>query len=110
MRRRAFLSILVLVFAVSCGLVPTKIGDIKRDPKLYEGKSVTIKGKVSEANRIPFLDFAFFTVDDGTGSIVVSTKRGLPQDGKTIRVRGTVRSAIALAGRSFGVLIEEEKR
>jgi len=88
--------------------MPTKIGEIRKDPDRYENRSVTLHGRVSGGTKLPFMTEAFYQLDDGSGSITVATHKSLPPDGKKVVVQGTVKSAFKFAGETHGLVILED--
>lgn len=96
---------LLLAAALACGLFATRIADIKENPARFENQTVTVHGKVSGVTKLPFMTQGFFQLDDGTGTMAVITEGALPKEGSTVTTRGTVRSGIQIAGRSFGVVL-----
>lgn len=108
--RRPWLALgtLALAAALSCSLMAVKIADIKKDPGRYENKTVTVSGKVSGGTKLPFMAQSFYQLDDGSGSIMIVTRKALPPDGKKVLVRGKVESALTIAGQSYGWVIMED--
>jgi len=96
MGRSLVISVVLACFlAAGCGgLFPTKIGDIVRDPRKYEGKEVTVSGEVKEV--LALVVFKSFVLKDDTGEITVITSRILPAVGQKLKVTGTVKEAFAL--------------
>ena len=95
----------LLVFALSCGWFPTRIGDILAHPRDYDGKSVTVSGTVSRAIGVGRV--RTFVVADETGSIRVITERAVPRDGEQVRIRGRVEQSFVLLDESLVVIHEE---
>lgn len=86
----------------------TFIGKILKDPKIYTGKVITIKGTVTE--RVSFMVMKYFKLKDKTGEIMVITENSLPSVGEKIRVNGTVHDAFSLGGEKVLVFIEKDGR
>ncbi|MBN1663575.1 MAG: hypothetical protein JW943_08245 [Deltaproteobacteria bacterium] len=86
----------------------TAIGDILKNPRNYEGTSVTIEGQVIDP--ISLLIVKYYKVKDNTGEIIVTTRRLLPTAGEKIRVKGTIDSAFSIGPEQLLVLIETEKQ
>lgn len=104
-------ALVVLCILVSFGCIGgDKIGEITSNPPSYEGKTVKIKGTVIDTFSVPLVSQGAYQVSDGTGSIWVVTTRGVPAEGETISVTGTVRPAFKIAGQSFGIVIMESTR
>ena len=99
-------ALLALLLLGSCAaLFATKIGDIKRAPSSYDGKVVTIAGKVTSTHNL--LVVKYYEVDDGTGVIPVVTASELPKEGADVRVKGKVNEAFALGSARLIVVVEE---
>jgi len=86
----------------------TFIGKIIKDPKVYEGKMITIKGTVTE--RVQFMVMKYFKLKDRTGEIMVITENPLPSVGDKINVKGMVHDAFSLGGEQILVFIEKDDR
>ncbi len=99
--------LLLLVFlGTSCSrFLPTKIGDIQKDPRKYDGETVTIEGEVQDSVNIMVM--RYYTVSDGTGEIFVMTDGAVPAEGSQVRVTGTVSQAMSMGDKSLLVLIEK---
>ena len=86
----------------------TPIGKILKDPRLYEGKIITIKGMVTE--RVSFMIIKYYKVKDRTGEIMVITEKLLPSVGAKITVKGKVNDAFSLGGEQMLVFMEKYGR
>jgi len=94
-----------------CDYLPfgyTPIKEIVATPGPFEGKEVRIKGKAR--NPIQLLDLRTFIVQDETGEIAVTTAGSLPAAGADVAVKGLVKSAIIVSGKSIGLRVEETQR
>jgi hypothetical protein len=94
-----------LVLGSCSTLVATKIAEIKTAPSSYDGKTVTIAGKVTSTHNL--LVIRYYDVDDGTGVIPVVTESELPKEGDTVRVKGKVNEAFAVGSAHLVVIVEE---
>jgi len=86
----------------------TPIKDITAAPGQFEGKEVKIKGAVD--NPVQLLSLRTFTLKDETGEITVTTNGALPAAGAQVAVKGTVKSAVIVGGKSAGLRVEETQR
>jgi len=104
---RAALVVLFGLFVLaSCAAIfATKISEIKNAPSKYDGRKVTIAGKVTNTHNLLVLQY--YDVDDGTGEIPVVTESALPKEGDTVRVKGRVNQAFVLGTARFVVIVEE---
>jgi hypothetical protein len=99
---------LVVVLSVLCqcsGMMSTKIGDIRNNPRRYADKEVTLSGTVTSSFSLVVLKY--FTLGDGTGDIPVVTQRPLPKEGERVTVKGTVREAFSIGSESLLVIVEK---
>jgi outer membrane lipoprotein-sorting protein len=107
----AFLLLFILAASVFSGCIgQEKISTILQNPEKYEGKIVTIKGKVTEIMSIPLISQGFYKVEDNTGTIWVVTKSGTPSKGKEVTITGKVETAFKINEQSFGTIILEGER
>ncbi len=83
----------------------TKIGDIEKAPGQYDGRNVTIAGKVTATHDL--LVVKYYEVDDGTGEIAVVTDSALPKEGEHVRVKGQVKQAFAIGTARLVVIVEQ---
>ena len=97
----------------ACGEWPfgyTSIRDIVAAPAQFEGKEVKLKGTVTGVLEVPIVDLKGYTLRDDTGEIAVTTRSALPAEAERVALRGVVRSAVIVGGRSVGLHVEEVKR
>lgn len=97
--------LLSTVFLLAC---PTraKIADINRDPGKYQGKEISVAGKVSDA--FGALGTGVFQVDDGTGRLwVFSQNYGVPGSGAKVAVTGRLEQGFSFGGRSFALALRQ---
>jgi hypothetical protein len=73
-------------------------------PAEFEGRTVTVSGTVVEAVNV--LVLRYYKLDDGTGQLVVVTKRAVPAKGASVTARGVVHQAFALGSQRHTVLVE----
>lgn len=117
MRFRKLSGVMVPVAAIfffaSCGLVPfgtRPIGEVRQAAPSLEGRTVKVKGKVVDANQLPFLGTRFYKIQDDTGELWVTTKDPLPSLGEALVVTGELHNAVVLGGTSMGIQIQERSR
>jgi len=97
-----------LLLLLGCGgLGSTKIGDIMKDPRQFDGREVTVSGRVADSVNILILKY--FVISDDTGEIIVVTERPVPQTGQQLKVKGRVNQAFSIAGKSLVVILEEKR-
>ena len=101
--------LLGFVLSAACAsLLATKIGDIQKAPGQYDGRSVTIAGKVTGTHNLVFVKY--YEVEDGTGRIPVVTESALPNEGDRVTVKGKVNQAFSVGSTHFVVIVEEPPR
>ena len=106
-RSRTAGRVLLLAAALAWGcaaLFATKIGDIQKAPGQWDGRTVTVAGKVTGTHNL--LVVKYYQVDDGTGEIAVVTQSALPKEGENVRVKGRVEQAFALGTAHVVVIVE----
>lgn len=106
--RRALAILGLLLLLPACDYLPlgfTDIGTIVANSAAFEGRDVKIRGKVTDVTKLPLLDIATYTLEDGTGAIVVAMPERLPTLGERIAIRGRVESLVILAGQGFGTTL-----
>lgn len=94
-----------------CDYLPfgyTPIREITAAPGQFEGKEVRIKGKARDP--VQLLGLRAFVLTDETGEITVTTSGSLPAAGEDAVVKGIVKSAIIVSGKSIGLRVEETTR
>ena len=87
-----------------------KIGDITADPGRFEGKEVSVAGRVSGLS-IGALGTGIYQIDDGTGKLVVlSEKRGAPAEGAMVGVKGRIIPTVTFMGKTYVTVLRETDR
>ena len=88
------------------GFTPVK--DIVATPGQFDGKEVKIKGKA--ADPVQVLTLRTFSVKQDGAEITVSTDGALPAAGADVAVKGVVKSAVIVGGKSLGLHVKEAQR
>lgn len=109
------LAAMVLVAAVvlaGCNDKRTKISSILDRTDSYMNREVLIGGRVTKTYDVDLViaQLGAYQVDDGTGKIWVTTKNGVPAEGQTVGLKGTVSSGLKLAGQTYGAVLREVER
>jgi len=94
-----------------CDYLPfgyTPIKDINATPAQFEGKEVKLKGRAKGVTKL--LGLKSYTLQDETGEISVVTEGQLPAENSEVALKGTVKSAMIVGGRSVGLRVEETQR
>jgi hypothetical protein len=92
------------ILSAACGSV--RIARITADPSRYANRTVSVTGRVT--NSIGVLGTGGYQVDDGTGTIYVLSRTGVPSRGAEVRVTGRVTPGATVLGKTLGVAIQEE--
>jgi len=100
----------LLILLSACAASRVKIGEINKNPGKYNEESVVVKGKVVNAFGLPALGQGIAKIDDGTGEIWVRPSTGVPFEGENVRIKGTVKIGLTIAGRNYGVIVVEDER
>jgi len=82
----------VVLFLPGCE--QKSIKHILADPHRYSTQEVGIVGKVVRSYSV--LSHGAYEVDDGTGTLWVISKAGVPREGARVGVKGTIRDVFAL--------------
>ncbi|MBD3181989.1 hypothetical protein GF312_06845 [Candidatus Poribacteria bacterium] len=104
--------VLLLFFTIvlsGCIGFYTSISDIKEHPNEYEGKEVSVKGRVIETFSVPFVRKGMFQIEDKTGKIWVISGNRMPTRGDDIKVKGKVKTGFTISGKTYGTVVVEGK-
>jgi hypothetical protein len=105
--------LLLLLLLDGCDYLPfgfTPIGEIVQSPGSFEGKTLKVKGEVTEVTKIPLLALKSYTLRDDSGEILVLTEGALPALNKQTAIKAQVKTMAIINEQSFGLrLIEVEK-
>lgn len=115
--KRTHLTILAAMLLVAVVVLAgcnnrTKISSILDRPDRYVNREVAIGGVVTKTYAVNLIiaEPGAYQVDDGTGKIWVTTNNGVPQEGRTVGLKGTVSSGLRIAGQRYGAVIRETQR
>jgi len=91
-RRPAALA-LIAAFALSvAGCGTTTINRLLAEPERYRNDDVRLRGDVVES--VSLLGHGAYRLDDGTGTIWVVSRRGVPRRGARVEVKGEVKDVV----------------
>ncbi len=107
---RKFFVLLVLALAIFSTACPnrTSVEKINADPGRYRNREVAVAGRVTDSYGV--LDTGAYQIDDGTGTLWIITRRGVPARGSRVGAKGRVYTGFNFQGRSFGTVLEEADR
>lgn len=103
-------SALSLVGCERAGFGFTKIGEILADPQKYAEQEVSIRGKVVNVVKIPFVSTKLYSVQDGSGEINVRTDGDSPLAGADVRVKGVLDTVAVIGDQNVGIHLREVER
>ncbi len=95
----------MLLVLAACESV--SINKVLADPSHWEGKTVHVQGVVE--NSFGALGNGAYRISDGTGSIWVISRTGVPARGARVDVVGSVFQGAQLAGQALGTALREER-
>lgn len=101
------LAIVCVLFLTACPNRET-ISKINADPGRYVDKEVTVAGTVTDSYGL--LNMGAYEIDDGTGRLIVVTRRGVPARGSKVGAKGRIYMGASYGGRSYGTVMEESDR
>lgn len=91
--RRPLALALVGVFALlGAGCASTNVARLLAEPNRYANRDVRLKGDVVES--VSLLGHGAYKLDDGTGSIWVVSRRGVPRRGARVEAKGKIRDVV----------------
>lgn len=97
------LTVCASLLVSACGSI--KIRQIVHDPVRYHNRNVRVAGTVTQSTGV--IVAGAYTVDDGTGKILVLSNRPVPPKGAEVKVQGTVQSGVSLLGKTYGTTLRE---
>ena len=102
---------LVAALAAGCAARSVRIAELKNELDRYDDKTVTITGVVTRSYGIPLVPFQVYSLDDGSGDIMVLSRSDrAPTKGARLQVKGKVSEFGTFGGRSLGLHIQETDR
>jgi hypothetical protein len=110
----AALSVAGLLLAGGCASLPvgfTEVREIKAAPASFDGKEVKLKGRLKVLAKVPLMEVALYSLDDGTGEIVViPAEKTMPIDQGTVVISGVVDSMAIMGGSALGLHIRDARK
>ena len=113
MKKNLLLTAVMLVTLTGCDYFPfgyTGIGEVVKNPARFQGKEIKVKGTVSDAVKIPFVEMKLYTIKGEGGELTVLTDGPLPAADQQIAIRATVDSMAVIDGEIIGLKLKETKR
>ena len=91
--RKACALALVAAFAASAaGCATTTVARLLAEPNRYRNDNVSLSGDVTES--MSLLGHGAYKLDDGTGTIWIVSRRGVPRKGARVKVKGEVKDVV----------------
>lgn len=102
------LALMSLLFLTACP-ERTSIAKLQNNPGRYQGKDVTVAGRVTDSYGV--LGRGIYQVDDGTGKLWIITESGVPSRGARVGAKGKLLEGFTFAGRNLSLaLLENDRR
>jgi hypothetical protein len=100
------------VLLTGCKDDRTRISSILGNPDGFVDREVLIGGTVTKtyAADLVITEAGAYQVDDGTGRIWVIATSGVPREGETVALKGTVAGGLKIGGESLGAILRETDR
>ena len=99
-------SVIIIVYCAAM----IRISDIKKRPREFHDKRITLSGYVDNVVTLPILSVGVYQIDDGTGKIWVKPAGDAPYQGQHVRVTGVLKVGLTISGKTFGLILIEEKK
>jgi hypothetical protein len=102
----------VLALILGCERLPvgyTSISDLVQKPADYEGKTVKVRGQVTDVVQLPLPSVRYYHLREGDAEILVWATQHLPATGEQVSVVGTVSMGI-LDSAGIGLHLTEQRR
>jgi hypothetical protein len=91
---------------LQAGCASVKIARINADPSRYYNQMVRVDGTV--VTSVGLLGTGGYQLDDGTGTIFVVSRKGVPSGGSRVAVTGRVTGGAQVLGQTVGTAIRED--
>ena len=100
--------ILAMFLLSGCGWGSTQIDRINKHPGGFQGRSVTVRGRVIWAGPIPEAGINGFRLEQRGAEILVLSRRSVSPSDRSIKISGHVETFFDLGDRRALVLIDED--
>ena len=91
-RRPLALALVGALAVLAAGCATTNVARLLAEPQRFANKDVGLKGDVVES--VSLLGHGAYKLDDGTGTIWVVSRHGVPRKGARVSVKGKVRDVV----------------
>src|SRR5687768_10709561 len=94
-RRTPALALVAGLAVLATGCATTNVARLLAEPQRYSNRDVSLKGDVVES--VSLLGHGAYKLDDGTGSIWVVSRRGVPRRGARVEAKGKIRDVVDIS-------------
>ena len=91
-RRTPALALVAALALLATGCATTNVARLLAEPQRYANRDVGLKGDVVES--VSLLGHGAYKLDDGTGTIWIVSRHGVPRKGARVSVKGKVRDVV----------------
>jgi hypothetical protein len=91
-QRPLALALVGVLALLGVGCASTNIARLMAEPNRYANRDVRLTGDVVES--VSLLGHGAYKLDDGTGSIWVVSRRGVPRRGARVEAKGRIRDVV----------------
>ncbi len=112
-RRSILFTCCILLLLAGCDYLPvgfTPIGEIVQNPGSFEGKTIKVKGEVTEVVKLPMFEYKSYVLRDDRGEILVMTTGTLPPLHKKTAIKAQVKTMAIINNQSIGLRLIEVAR
>jgi len=92
MRRPLALALVGAFALLAAGCATTNVARLLAEPERFANRNVGLKGDVVES--VSLLGHGVYRLDDGTGTIWIVSKHGVPRRGARVKVKGKIRDVV----------------
>ena len=91
-RRPLVLALMGACALLAAGCATTNVARLLAEPQRFANRDVGLKGDVVES--VSLLGHGAYKLDDGTGTIWIVSRHGVPRRGARVSVKGKVRDVV----------------
>lgn len=91
-RRPAALALVGAFALLAAGCATTNVARLLAEPQRFANRDVGLKGDVVES--VSLLGHGVYKLDDGTGTIWIVSRHGVPRRGARVSVKGKIRDVV----------------
>lgn len=91
-RRPLALALVATLAVLAAGCATTNVARLLAEPERFANRNVGLKGDVVES--VSLLGHGVYRLDDGTGTIWIVSRHGVPRRGARVKVKGKIRDVV----------------